>query len=758
MLVQRVRSRGGGRVAQMKASALDPETLRRTLRAEQVRRHEISLAAAPLGTGAIAAGLALLLWPLPSPALLLSWLTLVAATLGARFLVGWQMRRSTQPDPGEPRWLAWHRVAIACQGLAWAALAFVMQGLPPGATHEAILFALVVLLAGAVLFNAYDTLGTLLFVAPASLPALVHVIEHQRGRGTLGLGLLLTVALVLAAVAVQGQRSFRNQVRRREQWQAATLAASRDAQRLERVGALARIGAWEFDLRHQVLQLSAQVQTELGMDTAGPHGIDAVLDRIDPTSREPLRQAFEQSIESRQPFSLEAGLDQPRGSGRRLLVVGRPVVEGGRVVRVEGAVQDITELHRAQQQLRLAKDEAERASAAKSQFLSQMSHELRTPLNAILGFGQVLGRDGRDPLSAAQQAQLDEMMRGARHLLDLISGLLDLGRIEAGRLEISLRPLHLQAVVDEALALMQALADRQQVRLPVAWQVPPGLAVQADATRLLQVLLNLLGNAIKYNRPGGEVDVLWQREGAVLRLGVRDQGAGLRPEEQALLFQPFERLGAEGSGIEGTGIGLALSRRLMQAMGGDIEVDSRAGQGSTFWLRLGCTDVATDTRQGPEAACASPGRATPSPVLPATRPASADAPLPPTRPARTVLCIEDNPVNLLVIEAMVTQLPGLALRTAANGADGLRSALDEPPALVLTDIQMPGMDGFALLERLRAEPATRDVPVVAISADALPASVERGRAAGFTDYLTKPVEMAALHALLERLVTRHEPR
>ena len=727
-------------------SSLEMASFAHALRAEQVRRHEISLSAAPLATGAMSVGLVLLLWPRPSTALLLGWLALIAVTVGARFLVGWQMRRDPKTHPGEPRWLAWHRVAILGQGLGWAALAFVMERLPGGPTHELILFTLVVLVAGAVLFNTFDTWSTLLFAAPASLPALMHVFGHQPGRSTLSLGLLLMFTLMLSAVALQGQRNFRQHVRRRLQLQLATRDADRGAQRLERVGSLARIGAWEFDLKHQALELSTQVQAELGMDSAGPHGIDAVLDRIDPNSREPLRRAFERSIELREPFTLEAELDQPLGAGRRILVVGRPVIDGGRVLRVEGAVQDITELHRAQQQLRQAKDEAERASAAKSQFLSQMSHELRTPLNAILGFGQVLGSDTRQPLAPAQQTQLAEMMHGARHLLDLINGLLDLGRIEAGRLEVTLRPLSAQAIVEEALGLIQPLAERQRVRLPAHWSAPAGLAVLADHTRLLQVLLNLLGNAIKYNRPGGEVAVLWQCDGALLRLGVRDQGAGLRPEEQSRLFQPFERLGAEGSGIEGTGIGLALSRRLMQAMGGEIEVESTPGQGSTFWLRLACVAAAPEAL-APAGTTGTP----PRPTAPQETSAS------PPRSAQTLLCIEDNPVNLLVIEAMVAQLPGLALRTAADGAEGLRSALAEPPALILTDIQMPGMDGFELLARLRAEPATRDVPVVAISADALPASIERGLAAGFADYMTKPVEMEALHAVLKRLVPRQGP-
>ncbi|MGA1317514.1 MAG: PAS domain-containing hybrid sensor histidine kinase/response regulator [Rubrivivax sp.] len=847
------------------------DDFQRALQLEQVLAHGRSLAVLPLASGAVALGLVTILWPQPSVPALLGWLAAVAITLCLRFVVHWRVEREWTVRPDPARWLQWHRIAAGCNGLAWMALTFVMQQLPRGPTHDTIVFALAVLLAGSVMTNAFDRLASLLFALPVSVPAALHALLHHAHASPMLVGMAVLFGLTLVAVGLQGFRVFRGQIRRRLDLQRSVEQAQRDAQRLERVGGLARIGAWEFSLREQTLNLSSQTRLELGLSEAGAYTIEAVLERIDPAHREPLRSAFQDSIERQQAFSLEVRTVEADSTHGQLLVVGRPVVQGTRVLRVEGAVQDITryiemdqalsrsrselqavlqmfpglisaideggryvyvnapmaqtlgrpaaeilgqtvenlldpahaarlrselptlsdeprsevvrlpaapgcepqvvqitrvagqpdrggqrryyafgfditELERTQQQLRQAKDEAEQASRAKSQFLSQMSHELRTPLNAILGFGQLLGSDPQRPLAQTQRAQLQEMMTGAQHLLNLINGLLDLGRIESGHLALTAQPVALAGAVREALALMRTLADRQGVQLCQDCTVPEGLSVHADRTRLLQVLLNLLANAIKYNRPGGEVTVVWSREGAQVRLGVRDNGPGLRPEALSRLFQPFERLGAEHTAIEGTGIGLALSRRLMQAMGGDIEVDSLPGQGSTFWLRMPAVDAGTDVAIG--AGDTSTER--PPPVVPLndrdTGAQAGDG----TAPAMTVLCIEDNPVNLLVLEAMLSRVPGLEMLRAETSESGLEQARTAQPDLILTDIQMPGMDGFELMARLQADPLTRHIPVAAISADALPASVERGRAAGFIDYLTKPVEMAELHALLRR--------
>jgi CheY-like chemotaxis protein len=287
--------------------------------------------------------------------------------------------------------------------------------------------------------------------------------------------------------------------------------------------------------------------------------------------------------------------------------------------------------------------------------------------------------------------------------------------------------------------------------------------VRADRTRLLQVLLNLLSNAVKYNRPGGAVAIACEREeadGDTVTLSVADQGRGLSADEQARLFEPFERLGAEGTHIEGTGIGLALSRHLLEAMGGTIGVESNPGTGSRFWVRLPLVRTPPRREDDPgRAAAAGPSServesvgsldTTLGTTQGTTLGTTLDAPQ-----AATVLYIEDNPVNAMVMQAMVERIPGVRFVACDDGESGLRAAAEQRPGLILTDIQMPGMDGFEVLRRLRADPALRDIPVVAISADAMPQTLSRGREAGFDDYLTKPVAMDALHERVMRLLRR----
>jgi len=426
----------------------------------------------------------------------------------------------------------------------------------------------------------------------------------------------------------------------------------------------------------------------------------------------------------------ESVMERP---GRERLVlevtrVGGPRQPDGRQT-CYGFGVDITARKQAEAALIAARDEAESANRAKSQFLSQMSHELRTPLNAVLGFGQLLESDPRATLVPHHQAWVREMRRGADHLLSLINEILDLGSIEAGELSLELELLAPAELVGECLALVQAVAQSLGVTLH---GTPDGLQevqVRADRRRLKQVLLNLLGNAIKYNRQGGEVAVLWRLEGGELWLGVRDTGRGLTPDEQQRLFQPFERLGAAQSGIEGTGIGLAISRRLIDAMGGHIDVHSVAGQGSTFWLRLPCNGAA-----------AVP--ALPTPEVAAGAADGTRASLTPRR----VLYIEDNPVNVVLMQAMLERLPGVQLFCAATPSEGLRLAALHLPALVLLDIHLPEMDGFAVLQRLRQQPATAATPVVAVSANALQEDISAAHAAGFTAYLTKPLSLDTLLA------------
>jgi len=394
-------------------------------------------------------------------------------------------------------------------------------------------------------------------------------------------------------------------------------------------------------------------------------------------------------------------------------VAGRPQADGTRMVYAFGI--DVTERKRAQAALIDAFSEAERANKAKSQFLSSMSHELRTPLNAVLGFGQLLAQ--QQNLNPGQQRQVGEILRGGHHLLALIGDLLDLGRIEAGELEVLPSSVAATALVDECIALMQTQAAEFAVDLQPA--VGDGsLHAWADPKRLRQVLLNLLSNAVKYNHRGGRVGVTVEPVEGQIEFRVSDNGPGLSAEQQARLFKPFERLDAARHGTDGTGIGLALSRHLVEAMGGRIGVVSQPGQGSTFWFRLPLAEAA-------------PALAAPIPAAPAGR-------------RRRALYIEDNPVNLMLMAALLED--ELDLATAAEPLQGLEDAYAAPPDLILLDIQLPGIDGYEVLRRLRADARTRRIPVVAVSANAMPADLAAGKAAGFDAYLTKPVD---LHTLLD---------
>ncbi len=418
--------------------------------------------------------------------------------------------------------------------------------------------------------------------------------------------------------------------------------------------------------------------------------------------------------------------------------------DDGTLARVFAIVEDISDWRRAERalqsqrdalehlvaertrELQAARDTAEQASRAKTEFLSSMSHELRTPLNAILGFTQLLELD-RD-LGARSRGHLREVMRAGRHLLRLINEVLDLAQVESGRLVLSPEALGLAELVDEVAALTQPLAAPRQVRLVPT--VAATLVVRADRLRLKQVLLNLLGNAVKYNREGGEVRIGAQPQpGGRLRVVVEDDGPGIPADRRGQLFQPFSRLGAELGSVEGTGIGLALSRRLVELMGGRIGVDDAPGGGAAFWVEL------------PTATLAAP----PPPVRDAVE---AGAGLAPAR----VLYIEDNPANLALVEQIVARHPGLVLASASDGPAGLAAAKAQPPALVLLDIHLPGMDGYEVLARLRADPATRGVPVVALTAQAMPSDARRAIEAGFDEYLTKPIDLPVFDTVLRRFL------
>jgi PAS domain S-box-containing protein len=392
--------------------------------------------------------------------------------------------------------------------------------------------------------------------------------------------------------------------------------------------------------------------------------------------------------------------------------------ERGKPRYLLGISEDITDRKVAERAADAARAEAERANQAKSEFLSRMSHELRTPLNAVIGFGQLLELDDLD---RGQSESVEQILKAGRHLLDLINEVLDISRIESGQMSMSLEPVHLASVLAEALSLIRPLADEADVRLITIPSECADVHVLADQQRLKQVLINLLSNAVKYNRRGGKVSV---RCAAVadgqVEFAVTDTGHGMSDEQMDRLFEPFDRLGAERTDVEGTGLGLSLSRGLVEAMEGAITAESKPGIGSTMRIRLhGAAEP--EARDG--------------------APATAHRPL---REARTIVYMEDNLSSLKLVERLLDRLPEVWLIPAMQGKLGLDLVRQHGPDLILLDLHLPDMHGRDVLEHLKGDPATAAIPVVVLSADATPAQFERLRAAGAAGYLTKPIDVESL--------------
>ncbi|GMV60322.1 MAG: hypothetical protein AMXMBFR72_34130 [Betaproteobacteria bacterium] len=512
---------------------------------------------------------------------------------------------------------------------------------------------------------------------------------------------------------------------------AAERAARDNADRLQLANEAAGIGIWDLDLAARALICDAQTYRLFRRAADDGSALAIWRSAVVPEDRARAEQTMRRAIDGNGQFDSEFRIAWPDGEMR--YIASRGLAQrgaDGRMRRLIGVCWDVTEARLAEAALR-AKETAERANRAKSEFLSRMSHELRTPLNAILGFTQLLELDKSDPPSAAQRERLGQIHAAGGHLLQLINDVLDLARIETGRIAVSIETVALDGVLADALAMVEPELRRRGLALARERDADAPRFVWADRTRLKQVLLNLLSNAIKYNRPRGSVRMAVRRaeDGGVV-IAVRDSGVGLNARQIDKLFQPFNRLGLEHIAPEGTGIGLAISLRLVEQMRGRLEVSSEPGVGSEFRVHL--QEAVVDAQ---------------APHVPAAEATALQAR---DDVQGAVLYIEDNPANSALVQQFLQLRPNVRLYAAPDGATGVVLAAVCRPDLVLMDLQLPDIHGTEVLRQLRLQPGTEHLCCVAVSANATPHAIEAARNAGFADYWTKPLDAVAFLAGVDR--------
>jgi PAS domain S-box-containing protein len=549
---------------------------------------------------------------------------------------------------------------------------------------------------------------------------------------------VLTISAVIGLVLLAGLallgRAMRQRARSEQRLKEGQAALRASNERLNLALDAARMGYWDRDLASGRVVWSAALERLLGVAPGGLRGQVALAEHVHPGDREAVIRWLSGSGDGGAPEELQFRLPDAGGATRWMSGRARVYLDDdGRPVRKVEVVADVTERRQAEQALEQAKRDADRANRAKSEFLSKMSHELRTPLNAILGFGQLLQLDD---LPQAQAESVDHMLNGGRHLLELINEVLDISRIEAGSLSLSPEPVEVLETVKDTVDLIRPLAAERQLTIQTPSPTDRPWTVQADHQRLKQVLLNLASNAVKYNRHGGRIDVACRAPSpGRVAIAVQDSDPGIAADKLARLFTPFDRLGAEQTEVQGTGMGLALSKGLVEAMGGTLTAESVEGQGTIFIVEV-----------AEAAAAAEPPGA---------------APAPPPRPApeasghrQTVLYAEDNPSNLRLVERVLAERGGVRLLTTARGQEVQGMVRQHRPELVLLDLHLPDVDGEEVLRRLQADPGTAEVPVVVVSADVTPAHIERVLAAGARSYLTKPLDVVQFRAVVDSLLSR----
>ncbi|MBU0676256.1 MAG: PAS domain S-box protein [Proteobacteria bacterium] len=505
---------------------------------------------------------------------------------------------------------------------------------------------------------------------------------------------------------------------------------------------IGHVGSWEWEIGKEKLTWSDEVFRILGMK---PQEIEPTYQhymRTIPTEEKiQVRNAIRSILNDNAPHNLEHRILLPDGTTRVVEERGKVLRnQKGSPIRIIGSVRDITEIKKVENQLeeivtertlelKKAMEESDRANLAKSVFLASMSHELRTPLNSIIGFSQLLDTDEKEPLKTHQKNHLHKILQSGRHLLRLINDVLDLARIESGDMEeISIEPVNMCSLCHETYELVKHLAESKNIELMPCLD-DLSIFIQADRTRFRQIFLNLVSNAIKYNKPGGAVSYSCEKHNDKVRLIVTDTGPGIAKEKIGSLFRPFDRLGAETSTIEGTGIGLTISKRLIELMHGHIEVESEVGKGSKFFVDIPAAESPADPEE-----VTSPQTEIKNNV---------------PKGNYTLLYVEDDIYNRELLKEILEQCsPDITLLTAENAEQGIDLAITQNPDIILMDLNLPDIDGFEAFLRLSERQETKNTPVVALSGNAMSSDIKKAINAGFADYLTKPFNINEFYRII----------
>ncbi|GAB1263446.1 hypothetical protein NBRC116493_24610 [Aurantivibrio infirmus] len=519
-------------------------------------------------------------------------------------------------------------------------------------------------------------------------------------------------------------------------------ATKRSEARQMRIINASNDGIWEWSPKKNTFFFSKRCWEQIGLEVSdheqdtGLHHFKNFRERVVPEDRARYDRNVVKHLRNQAPFDIEYRVVGEHGRQYWIRSRGQGIFdENGELESLSGTNMDITALKKAEERVLQAKEQAEKANQAKSQFLSSMSHELRTPMNAILGFSQLFDYEAN--LELGQRENIREIRKAGEHLLQLIDDVLDLAKIESGKITLSLEPVLPIRVIEECVRYLQSQAAAKKIVMKVKTNALETIYLHADAMRLKQILLNLLSNAIKYNREGGEVEVELVVKGAdKISIKVHDTGYGIPDSLHEAVFEPFNRLGAEDSGTEGSGVGLVITRQLTEMMGGEMDFHSNVGVGSSFIVTLQRSEEWTAEKS------IQVNKNVENQIQVTLN----------VKDNKSILYIEDNASNLRLMEQLLQRFPQIELNTANEAFRGLYKARTEKPDLIILDINLPGMDGFEALKVLKQDPVSSSLPVIALSANAMSHDIERGLAAGFDAYLTKPVIFAELISTLNELL------